>query len=237
MCPTNSCRLPPVLGGRLAPFPLPFYLVGCPFPGGNRFESFRVSVWGRCKGGVPTPTSVGARSPEVIISRRFAVRVARLLLSVYRFLAFPPWEPWVARFLPLAPAGFFLAGFLSLPLLLLLLLPLVARLFPFLAKPFFFAAFWLLLLPLLLLLLLLLPLVLLCRRVAATTVVTVAVAIAFAIAAVVWSIDHAQYPQIHENKFKSFIVAAAAAGGAARCCTTAGRAMPAPRSPVKERGG
>ena len=155
-----SCRLPPVLGGRPAPFPLPSYLVGCLFPGGNRFETFRVSVWGRCKGGLPTPTSGGAHSPEVIVSRRFAFRVARLLLSAYRFLAFPPWEV-AARFLPCFPAGFLLAGFLSLPLLLLLLLLLVARFLPFLARPFFFAVFWLLLLPLLLLLMLLLPLVLL----------------------------------------------------------------------------
>ena len=121
---------------------------------------FRVSVWGRCKGGVPTPTSRGAHSPEVIVSRRLAFRVARLLLSADRFLALPPWEV-AARFVPFFPAGFFLAGFLSLPLLLLLLLPLVARFLPFLARPFFFAAFWLLLLPLLLLLLLLLPLVVL----------------------------------------------------------------------------
>ena len=95
---------------------------------------------------MPTPTSGGARSPEVIVSRRFAFRVAQLLLSAYRFLAFPPWEV-AARFLPFFPAGFFLAGFLSLPLLLLLLLPLVARFLPFLARPFFFAAFWLPLLP------------------------------------------------------------------------------------------
>ena len=135
--------------------------MGCLFPRGNRFETFRVSVWGRCKGGLPTPTSGGAHSPEVIVSRRFAFRVARLLLSAYRFLAFPPWEV-AARFLPCFPAGFFLAGFLSLPLLLLLLLLLlVARFLPFLARPFFFAAFWLLLLPLLMLPLLLLPLVLL----------------------------------------------------------------------------
>ena len=66
ICPTHSCRLPPVLGGRPAPFPLPSYLVGCLFPRGNRFETFRVSVWGRCKGGLPTPTSGGAHSPEIV---------------------------------------------------------------------------------------------------------------------------------------------------------------------------
>ena len=159
ICPTHPCRLPPVLGGTSAPFPLPSYLPGCPFPRGNRFETFRVSIWGRCKDGVPTPTSGGAHSPEVIVSKRFAFRVARLL-SACRFLAFPPWE-FAARFLPFFPTGFFLASFLSLPLLLLLLLPLVARFLPFLARPFSFAALWLLLLPLLLLLLLLLPLVLL----------------------------------------------------------------------------
>ena len=102
----------------------------------------------------------GAQSPEVIVSRSFAFRVAQLLRSAYRFLAFPPWDV-AARFLPFFPAGFFLAGFLSLPLLLLLLLPLVPRFLHFLAEPFCFTAFWLLLLPLLLLLLLMLPLVLL----------------------------------------------------------------------------
>ena len=129
---------------------------GCP---GYHGQAWPITVWGRCKGGLPTPTSRGAHSPEVIVSRRFAFQVAWLLLSAYCFLAFPPWEV-AARFLPFFPAGFFLAGFLSLPLLLLLLLPLVARFLPFLARPFFFAAFWLLLLPLplVLLLSLLLPL-------------------------------------------------------------------------------
>ena len=109
---------------------------------------------------MPTPTSRGAHFPEVIVSRRFAFWVAWLLLSAYRFLAFPPWEVAV-RFLAFFPAGFFLAGCLSLLLLLLLLLPLVARFLPFLARPFFFVAFWLLLLPLILLMLLPLPLVVL----------------------------------------------------------------------------
>ena len=75
---------------------------------------------------MPTPTSRGARSTEVIVSRRFAFRVVRLLLFVYRFLAFSPFHV-AARLLPFFPAGFLLAGLLSRPLLLLLLLPLVAR--------------------------------------------------------------------------------------------------------------
>ena len=106
MCPTHCCHLPPVLGGRPAPFPLPSYLLGCPFPRGNRFETFRISVWGRCKAEVPSPTSGGAHSLEVIVLRQFAFRVARLLLFRLPLLGLLPLG---SCFLPFFPAGFFLA--------------------------------------------------------------------------------------------------------------------------------